>query len=223
MHLILLSMTLVAFGGKKKKGDETPPPEPAVEAPEPVPLPEPPPPPPPAKNVDFNLSFNRAGGTSVRGHVSRIERGIDIYGDKGWTQEDKDLKFYVEGNGEYKKIAWSDVKRISIKVKDSKDYSCVYSSDYSPWMYECSVKLVSTLTTTDGKTYIADSGHKWRFILDGGEEVEFWLKRHYALEQDEQVVGIDHGNPENHELYGKLQTQLREELGTVLITSLSMN
>jgi hypothetical protein len=228
MHLILLAMTLVAFGGKKKKqAEEAPPAEPTVEAPAPEPepelMPEPPPPPPPTKNADFNVSISRIGGESISGHVNRIERGVDIYGDKGWTDEDKDLQFYVEGNGEYKKIPWTDVKRISIRVKDSKDTSCVYSSDYSPWMYECSVKLTPTVTTKDGKSYAADSGHKWRFFFDGGKEVEFWLKRHYALEQDAEVVGIDHGNPENHELYGKLQQQLREELKTVLVTSVSFN
>jgi len=226
MHLVLLAMTLVAFGGKKKKQAEEPAPaEETVEAPapEPEPMAEPPPPPPPAKNADFNISLTRAGGEAITGHVFRIERGIDTYGDKGWTDAEKDLKFYVEGNGEYKKIPWSDVKRVSLKVKDSKDTSCVYSSDYSPWMYECSVKLTPTLTTKDGKTYMADTGHKWRFFLDGGQEVEFWLKRHYAREQDTEVVGLDQGNPENHELYGKLQQQLREEVKTVVITSINVN
>jgi hypothetical protein len=225
MHLFLLAMTLVAFGGKKKKNAaEVPPPEPAVEAPviEPIAPVEPPPPAPPAKNADFSVTIAHTGGASTVGHVYRVERAEDIYGDKGWTDEAKKLLFYVEGTGEYKKIAWSDVNRITIRVKDVKDQSCVYSSDYSPWMYECSVKLTSSLTTKGGKTYTADSGHKWRFFLDDDKEVEFWLKRHYSREQDSEVVGLDHGNPENYELYGKLQQQLKDEVKSGLINSITV-
>ena len=224
MHLILLAMTLVAFGGKKEKAEEATPPEPAVEAPapEPEPLVEPPPAPPPAKNADFNVSLTRANGETISGHVFRIERGEDIYGDKGWTDEEKNRKFYVEGNGEYKKIAWTDVSRISIRVKDSKDHSCVYSSDYSPWMYECSVKLTPTLTTKDGKSYSADSGYKWRFFLDGGKEVEFWLKKHCARQQDDNVVDLNTVTPENYDLYTALQQQLRTDLGNTLVVSVQI-
>jgi hypothetical protein len=230
MHLLLLAMTLVAFGGKKnKKNAEAPTPESAVEeaaveepAAEPAPPVEPPAPAPPAKNADFTVTIGQTGGGTTAGHVYRVERADDIYGDKGWTDDAKKLLFYIEGNNEYKKIAWSDVKRISIQVKDAKDQSCVYSSDFSPWMYECSVKLTSSLTTKDGKTYAADSGHKWRFFLDGDKEVEFWLKRHYAREQDEEVVGLDHGNPENYELYGKLQQQLKDEVKSGLINSITV-
>ena len=94
------------------------------------------------------------------------------------------MAFYVEGNGEYKKIKWSDVKRVSISIPNSKDFDCLYSSEYSPWMYECSVKLKSTVTTKDGKSYQADSGHKWKFVTDDDAEHG---PREPQLEDDELI------------------------------------
>jgi len=87
-------------------------------------------------------------------------------------------------------------------------------------MYECSIRLTSNVTTKNGKRYIADSGHKWRMVFDDDKETEFWLKRHYSREQDAEVVGLEVGNPENYELYGKLQSQLRTEMKGELVTSL---
>ena len=52
------------------------------------------------------------------------------------------MAFYVEGNGEYKKIKGLDVKRVSISIPNSKDFDCLQcASEYSPWMAECSLKL----------------------------------------------------------------------------------
>ena len=192
---------------------ETPEPEPVVE--------EPPPPPPEVKNADFTVNLTKADGSSVSGHVKRIERGENTYGD-AWTTEEKAMAFYVEGNGEYKKIKWSDVKRVSISIPNSKDFDCLYSSEYSPWMYECSLKLKSTVTTQDGKSYVADSGHIWKFVTDDNAEHTFWLKKHYARKQDDKVVDLGVDNPENYALYGELQAQLRNELKGSLVKSISI-
>jgi hypothetical protein len=181
----------------------------------------PPPPPPEVKNADFQVTLTARDGTIVSGHVKRIERGDDTYGES-WTTEEKKLEFYVEGNGEYKKISWSDVKRINISIPNTKDFDCLYSSGYSPWMYECSVKLKSTVTTKDGKSYLADSGHKWKFVTDDDAEHDFWLRKHYCREQDEKVVELDVTNPENYALYGKLQTQLRADMKGSLTKSISI-
>ena len=223
MSLVFLAATLTACGPKEAPPvpatEAAPPP---VEAPAPEPaVVEPPPPPPEVKNADFNVTLTTAGGQTVSGHVKRVERGEDTYGE-GWTTEDKAMAFYVEGNGEYKKIKWSDVKRVSISIPNSKDFDCLYSSEYSPWMYECSLKLKSNVTTKDGKTYVADSGHKWMFVTDDDQEHTFWLKKHYARKQDDKVVGLDVANPENYGLYKELQDELRAQIKSDLVKSISI-
>jgi len=222
MTSILIALTLTGCGPKEAPPTPAAEAAPPVEAPAPAPVvEEPPPPPPEIKNADFTVSLSTAGGGSVNGHVKRIERGENTYGE-GWTTEEKAMSFYVEGNGEYKKITWSDVKRISISIPDSKDFDCLYSSEYSPWMYECSVKLKSTVTTKDGKSYVADSGHKWKFVTDDDVEHTFWLKKHYARQQDDKVVDLNVANPENYALYGELQAQLRNEMKGDLVKTISI-
>lgn len=222
MMSLIVALALTGCGPKEAPpvaSAEAPPPAAPETAPETV-VEEPPPPPPEVNNADFQVTLTASDGTKVSGHVKRIERGEDTYGES-WTTEDKDLKFYVEGKGEYKKISWSEVKRIAISIPNTKDFNCLYSSEYSPWMYECSVKLKSTVTTKDGKSYLADSGHKWKFVTDDDAEHEFWLKKHYSREQDEKVVDLDVTNPENPALYGKLQTQLRVDMKSSLTKSIS--
>lgn len=178
---------------------------------------------PPAvvSNVSLKVSLTSADGKTKGGQVIRIERGQDIYGDKGWLDDEKSLKFYVESSKEYKKITWAEVKSVSIKVTNAKEIDCLYSSDYTPWMYECGVKLAASLTTKDGKRYTADSGHKWRFFFEDGSESEFWLKRHYARQQDERAVQLG-DDTENRDLYKALQTELKAEIKGALIKSISV-
>jgi hypothetical protein len=170
-------------------------------------------------NADFNVTMVTVDGGKVSAHVKRIERGENTYADS-WTTADKAMGFYVEGNGEYKKIKWDDVKKVVVSVPNAKDFNCLYSSDYSPWMYECSLKLKSTITTKNGKSYAADTGHKWKFVTDDNAEHTFWLKKHYARQQDEKVVDLEVTNPENYALYGALQAQLRNEIKSSLIKSI---
>ena len=223
MQVSLIALILTACGPKEAAtaaAAETPPP--AVEEPAPPPAPaEPPPPPPEVKNADFSVTFTQIDGTVTEGQVKRVERGENTYGE-GWTTEEKDLAFYVEGNGEYKKITWDQVSRVSISIPNAKDFDCLYSSEYTPWMYECSVKLKASVTTKDGKSYTADTGHKWQFVTEDDTEISFWLKKHYARQQDETVVDLDVTNPENYQLYGVLQNQLRTEMKTSLIKSIQI-
>jgi hypothetical protein len=199
--------------------DETP--EPAAEA-APVEeqvVPEPEPEPiAPKSNANLQVTAQFVDGTSRSGHVVRIERAVDTYGESGWTDQAADLKFYVEGNDEYKKINWTDVVSIKTVLPDKKDFDCLYQSDFTPWMYECSVKVHTELTTKDGKRYTADAPKKWRFIFDDDSTLEFWMKRHYARAQDERVVGLDDTNPENYDLYGQLQDELRASIETLHTT-----
>ncbi|MDP6945528.1 MAG: hypothetical protein QF464_15370 [Myxococcota bacterium] len=191
----------------------------AEEEPEPEPEPAAP---AEVRNADLQITVSHANGSKNSGHVKRIERGTDIYAEDGWSSDEGDLKFYVEGNDEYKKITWSDVTRISVTANSS-DISCLYSSEFLPWMYECSIKLKTSLTTRDGKTYVADSGHKWRFTYDDDTSVEFWLKRHYARQQDAEEVSLDQGDPENHSLYAELQAQVKRESRADLVTGVSVS
>jgi hypothetical protein len=171
------------------------------------------------RNADLKISLSTVDGKTKSGHVIRIERGKDISGEKGWLSDEKSLKFYVESAKEYKKITWAEVKSITVKVLDAKDISCLYSSDFTPWMYECSVKLSAQLTTKDGKRYTVDTGHKWRFYFEDGSESEFWLKRHYANQQDERQVQLG-DDTENRALYQSLQNQLRTDLKGSLIKTI---
>jgi hypothetical protein len=173
------------------------------------------------RNADFSVNLTAASGEKTQAHIKRVERGEDTYANS-WTTAEKAMGFYVEGNGEYKKIKWSDVSSISVSIPNAKDFDCLYSSEFSPWMYECSIKLKATVTTKDGKAYVADSGQKWKFVSDDNTEHTFWLKKHYARQQDEEVVGLEVGNPENYALYGALQAQLRNEIKAGLITRIAI-
>ena len=194
--------------------------EPVAEAPaaEPEPEPEPEPAPEPevvapVYNAALNLTIKHADGSSQSGKVVRIERSVDTHGETEWSLEESDLKFYVEGD-EYKKITWNDVKSVNVKV-EKEEFDCLYLSDFTPWMYECSIKIVSKITTKDGKKYVADSSKKWRFTFSDDTSAEFWMKRHYARAQDDRTIGIDDTVTQNSDLYKQLQDQLRSDLGTL--------
>ena len=196
---------------------EAPAPEPEAE-PEPEPEPEPAAAPAPTRNANLNLTIKRADGTSQTVQVLGIERSLDTHGETDWSTEASDLKFYIEGNDEYKKITWDDVKAASFKVPDKKNFDCLYQSDFTPWMYECSVKIETQITTKDGKRYTADSAQKWRFIFSDDTSTEFWLKRHYARAQDDRTIEIDDTNTQNYALYEQLQDQLRGDLDGLIQT-----
>jgi hypothetical protein len=221
------SVLLVACG---EKAPPTPAPvAAAAEAaapPAPEPEPEPAPPPAPAEviNADFNVSITKAGGETVSGHVKRVERSENFLGDTEWLTEASDLKLAAEGPGTYKKLAWSEIQSITVKPEAANvnNMSCTYSSDYNPWMYECTIKTPATVVTKDGASLTVDSGHKWRLVLDDDTTVEFWLKKHRAWEQDSEAVTLSTTNPENYDLYGKLQQRLKSEAGSELVTRIQI-
>ena len=187
-----------------------------VAEPEPEPEPEPTPPPepePPANNADVSLSVSFGDGTTASGHISRIERSSDWYGEMGWEDSASKLTIELEGNGTLRDATWNEIKSISIApgaVSSATD--CTYSSEYSPWMYTCELRTPSTAITTDGKKWKVNTRHKWKFIYDDGTEVEFWLTKHPARMQDTEAVTLDTVNPENYAIYQQLQDQLRTEV-----------
>ena len=229
MRVMLLSLFLVACGEKT-------PPVAAAEAVEAAPVaaadeaaPEPEPEPEPevaSSNVDFNMSISFADGSSKSGHVRYLEVSVDGIGDKGWEDSVDKLTMYGSKDGTEKKLAFTDITKASIKPGSvPADTSCTYSSDWTPWMYDCTVKTTSAITLQDGSTWKAEvPRRKWRATFDDGEAVEFWFYNYSVFEQDSQAVSLETLDAENRDLYTKLQQQLREELTTnKVVTGITLN
>ena len=225
--LLLSSLVLAVACGEKK----APEPAPVAAAPTPPPAPvveEPAPPPAPVevKNADLNVSLTMADGSSKAGHVKRIERSSNFRGDEDWLTDSSDLKIAGEAPGAYKKFTWEQVKSVAIKPEaaSTNNISCTYSSEYNPWVYECTIKAPATLTPKDGGSFVVDTGYKWRFVFDDDSEVEFYMKKHLVWEQDSEEVGLDTVNPENYDLYGKLQQRLKTEVKSAsMVTRIDIN
>ena len=80
--------------------------------------------------------------------VKRIERSSNFRGDEDWLTDSSDLKIAGEAPGAYKKFTWDQVKTVSVKPEaaTTNNISCTYTSEYNPWVYECTVKAPTTLT-----------------------------------------------------------------------------
>ena len=221
MTPLMLSFIL-ACGPKQAPEAPAAAPAPApVAAPAPAPEPEPEPEPEPPKeitNADLNVSITRADGTTVKGHVKRIERSSDFFGEADWITDRSDLTIQVEGPGVYTKILWTEVDRVQVAPGSvPADVDCSYDSNFRPWMYECVLKTSGNLVMSDGKKVKVDNRHKWRFTFDDDSQVEFWLKKHVARAQDDSIVDLNTSNPENYDLYKKLQQQLRDDVKGSLV------
>ena len=204
----------------------TPPPEEsAPEAPvappelEPEPEPEPEPPPPPPSNADLNVSLRWADGKTKSGHVKRIERSSDWYGEKDWYDKDSRLVIPMEAsNGDEIEPNWSELQTITIRPGKAANADCSYESDYIPWMYTCEVTNSSKAKLKNGKRYSVISRHRWRFTFDDDSQVEFWLYKHATRSQDSGDVEFGLDVSENYDLYQKLQADLRTDLKSLLIS-----
>lgn len=220
--LLGLGLLGACAGKKAPVADAAPAP---VAAPEPAAPAEPTPPPAPVevKNADLNVVVTMADGSTKAGHVKRIERSTDFFGDEGWSTAEKDLVISAEGNGAYQKLPWTQVKLVTVKAGAIPgEVDCVYDSNFQPWMYDCTVNTVGTLMSADGKKWTVDNRNKWRFTFDDDSSVEFWLKKHPAREQDAAVVELETTNPENLALYQKLQARLRTEVKTTLVVKVEV-
>ena len=201
-------------------GEKTPPepagePEPApvevVSEPEPEADPEPPlPPPPPEPNADLTATFTFADGTSKTGHVKRIERGADWYAEDGWEDSSTKTTVELDGNGTLLDAPWTDLKSVTLAPgKVPGDVDCTYSSSYTPWMYTCELRTPTKVVTTDGKSWTANTRHKWRFTFDDDTTVEFYLAKYPTRLQDSERVSLEDDQGENYDMYSQLQDQLR--------------
>jgi hypothetical protein len=225
----LLFLALLAAKGGKKKDEPVPAPEStSTAAPAPVAAPPPadeapPAPPEPVHNADINATITYANGTTKGGHIKGIERTVDFYGDEGWTSEEGKLRLTLEANGTEKQVAWKDVKSLIVtpgKIPD--DVDCTYSSDFTPWMYECTLRTTVAATLKDGSKGAITNRHMWRFTMDDGSTVEFSIYKYAAREQDTKVVDFGDESTENFALYTKLQDKLRTDVKGALVKSITV-
>ncbi|MDP2307035.1 MAG: hypothetical protein Q8P18_13510 [Pseudomonadota bacterium] len=222
-----LFLSLVAAKGGKKKGEPapTPAPEPAAAPVEPAaPAEEAPPPPPVAvRNADLAITIAYADGTSKAGKVTGIERTVDFQGDEGWTSEGGKLTLTVEAAGTEKQVPWKDVRSVAVVVgKIPDEVDCTYSSDFSPWMYECTLRTNVTATMKDGSKGTVSNRHRWRFSYDDGSKVELSVYKYTVREQDDRELQFGDEATENFALYTKLQDKLRSDAKTVLVKNISV-
>jgi len=225
--LPVLFLALIAAKGSKKS-DAPPPAEPAPAAPAPAPAAEPEPAPVEAAplsvhNADLNVTITYADGSTKAGHVKGIERTVDFSGDQGWTSDEGKLRLTVEAGTSEKQVAWKDLKSVAItpgKMPD--DVDCTYSSDFTPWMYDCTIRTTSAATMKDGTKGNITNRHQWRFTMDDGSTVELQVFKYSIREQDERTVEFGDESTENFKLYTKLQDELRTDLKTKIVKSISV-
>jgi hypothetical protein len=175
------------------------------------------------KNASFSVTFTFSDGTTKSGHVSGVERTVDFVGDEGYTSADKDLKLTVEVGSSEKSVGWSDVKSISVtpgKLPDEVD--CTYSSDFSPWMYECTLRTTTTVTLKDGTKGNVTNRNHWRFTFDDGSTFEFQVYKYTVREQDTTELQYGDEATENFKLYAKLQDEIRTDLKSKIIKSITI-
>lgn len=226
---LALSLAFASPAFAKKK--EPPPPPPAAAAPAPVEEAPPPPPPPeepPApvvvNNASFNVTITYADGTTKAGHVKGVERTVDYAGDEGWTTDTGKLKLSIEAGSSERAATWTDVKTIAVtpgKMPD--DVDCSYSSDTTPWMYDCTLRTTSATTLKDGFKGNISNRHHWRFTFDDGSTVEFQVFKYQVRQQDDHTVEFGDELTENVALYTKLQDQIRQDLKTRVVKSITVN
>ncbi|NOY25634.1 MAG: hypothetical protein GXP62_07150 [Oligoflexia bacterium] len=217
MSTVLLALALVLGCGSKKAPPvaAAAPAQPvATPAAPPAPEPEPaaPEPAPEVNNADLTVTLKFADGTTKTGHVKRIERSVDFYAEAGWLTDEKKLMIEGETGTVLHNIPWTKVRSVSvIPGKVPADVSCSYTTDFTPWMYDCTLKTSGKLVDTDNKSWTVSNRHKWRFTFDDDSQVEFWLYKFAARQQDTTVVDMETVNPENLSIYQQLQEKLRSE------------
>ena len=186
-------------------------------------------PPPSAfpSNVNFQAVVTFADGTTKEGHVIRLERSETFEGtdDRTWFEDEKKLRVELSNSsGGWQQTFWKDILEINISVPRFNP-TCLYSSDWMPWLYSCSVTTKSTAKTKDGQVWSVDTKYKYKMYFEtedpqNPEEIAFWINTHRSIKQDEKVVSLGDPNPENHNLYLQLQKQLQSEISTTMVTKI---
>jgi len=161
-------------------------------------------------NTSFKASMTFADGHHVEGTVIRVERGEDVFAEKGWVDKATKLLVELEGNGTAADKPWTDISTLDIKYGARGDVDCLYESEFAPWMYTCTLKTTSTAKTVDGKTWEVTGRHKWKFTLSDGQVVEFFAYKLPARRQDSEQGGPGSEETENAKLYAELQAEVVE-------------
>ena len=229
--LPFLFLSLVAAkGGQKGKEEGAP-----AASPEPAPASqaEPAPAAPPAeaapsaapspKNVSLGINVTFADGTTKNGKLTGIERTVDFNGDEGWTADEGKIKLTVENGNSEKQVAWKDVKSLTVvpgKIPD--DIDCTYSSDVSPWMYECTLKTTVNAVLKDGSKGTVTNRHRWRFSYEDGSQIELSVYKYTVREPDDRELQFGDEATENTALYTRLQDKLRKDAKSVLVKAISV-
>jgi hypothetical protein len=228
--MVLYLLSLLACGPKAPK-IETPVPTPVeteatpeVEEAELVPEEEPTP--QIESNMKFDMTLTFANGTQKSGTVIRVERSADFPGLKeDWQDSEYKTTVFVESGSTAKDLKWTDVKSIRIQYGSvPQDVNCIYDSTWTPWMYDCALSTNTKLIDTNGKAWKVDSKYLWRMYFEGDTEpVDFWIQKPHATEQDDKEVSLHTTNPENMELYKKLQEYLKTESKTNMVVGITIN
>lgn len=221
---LALALAVTSGCGKKKAPEaatttavETPAPPPPVPVEEEAP-PEPAEPAPPASNANFDVTLTYADGRTRDGHVTRVERGIDFYAEDGWS--DDETKVQVESSSDLKDVPWDEIDLVTISYGGRGDINCQYDSKFTPWMYMCVLKSTSKAKLDDGSSWSVSTRNKWRFTFDDGSQVEFYVYKLPAREQDTEAMGLD--SVENYDLYGTLQGKVLEMAKSEAITKIDV-
>ncbi|MCA9493119.1 MAG: hypothetical protein KC621_24480 [Myxococcales bacterium] len=216
MRVVACLALLVACG--KKAPVEAPKPEPApapapVAAPMPAPAPEPEvvaqverPPAERAHNADFMVAITYADGSGSKGHVVRVERSEDWFGES-WTDAKAKLTVDLEADDGATSVEWSQMRTINVSYLGKEDIDCAMDSSFTPVMYQCTLRTDTSVKTADGKAWKAADRHKWRLILESGDVLEFWIYKLPARAQEEAVPELG-TTSENVQMYTSLQAEL---------------
>lgn len=223
---LALALALMAGCGKKKAPEaapasttvETPAPPPPVPTEDVAMDDEPAQPAAPASNADFDVTLTYADGRTRDGHVKRVERGIDFYAEDGWT--DDEITVQVESSSDLKDVSWDGIDLISITYGSRSDINCQYDSKFTPWMYMCVLKSTSKAKLDDGSSWTVSTRNKWRFTFDDDSQVEFYVYKLPAREQDSEAMGLD--SVENYDLYGTLQGKVLEMAKSEAVTRIDV-
>ena len=168
-------------------------------------------------NVDLKVTVTHNDGSAHAGRVVRLARSTDWYGEADWTTSSGDVKLQLEGSDGERSVDWSEIKSVTIKIaKVSESTDCTYDSNFSPWMYDCTLRNQASAVTRDGRSWEVTSRHKWRLTYDDDSSEEFWLYKHPARMQDIRTVSLSDASGENYDLYIELQDRLREEVKTMV-------
>ncbi len=208
----LLVLPLSAMAGKKDKNEPVPAPAPApapsVEPAAPPPAPEPVAEAPPANNADIRVDMTFADGTKKAGHVVRIERATDWYGETGWETSGAKTTLTLEGDGTEVEKPWSEMKEVTVAYGTKDSIDCFFESNFDPPMYTCTLKTTAAAKDKAGKSFAVTTRNKWRFTFDDGSSVEFFVSKLPNRLPDDQQVDLKSANTENQALYQRLQDEV---------------